>query len=292
MVAFACFCAAFVLVGRVLVGRGPRRTTMFLAVAMIVFGLLSAPPGLVLTKTLGRAVLPLGLLWLVLLGQTLWSVVRDDRRGALRSGVLALAVTLLGNEPLGRWLCARLEEPYLADPFDNAPFDAVIVLGGGAQIAPHDAYELGPSGDRIFLGARLWTARLTPTLVTTGTPIADFANSLDSTLATRRLWRDLGIPDEAVVAVDGTRTTREEAEASARLIQERGWRRVGVVTSAWHMRRALALFHRAGVSVVPLAADHRGTPEWDGLYSVVPVGAGAWLQQKAMWEWLGAAVGR
>jgi len=67
---------------------------------------------------------------------------------------------------------------------------------------------------------------------------------------------------------------------------------VGLLTSAWHLRRAEGLFRGAGVDVVPLAADHVGPPTWDGLYSVVPVGMGAWLQQRAAWEWLGAAVGR
>jgi hypothetical protein len=52
------------------------------------------------------------------------------------------------------------------------------------------------------------------------------------------------------------------------------------------------LFARAGVTVVPLAADSRGNPTWDGLFSMVPVGEGAWLQQKAVWELIGAAVGR
>jgi hypothetical protein len=58
------------------------------------------------------------------------------------------------------------------------------------------------------------------------------------------------------------------------------------------MRRALGLFRREGVAVVPLAADHRGTPEWRGLFSVIPVGTGAWLQQKAAWEFVGALAGR
>ncbi len=261
-----------------------------MAVALVVAAL-GAPSGLVLSKTVGRAALPLGLFWLALVVRALWLLV-DGARAAARAVALVVVVTLLGNEPLGRWLCAVLEAPYRADPFDNAPFDAVIVLGGGAQPAPHEAYELGPSGDRIFLGARLWTARLTPLLVTTGTPIAGFSHGFDSRAATTRLWRDLGIPAEAIVAVADTRTTSEEAAACARLVRERGWKRVGLVTSAWHMRRAHGLFRRAGVDVVPLAADHQGTPTWDGLYSLVPTGSGAWAQQKAAWEWLGAAAGR
>jgi uncharacterized SAM-binding protein YcdF (DUF218 family) len=291
MLSFVALCVAVVAAGRAWRQPARRRLLFALVVVAVVVAVLGAPSGLVLSKTIGRAVLPLGLLWLWLLARALWRLI-DGARGTLSAVVLVVAVTLLGNETLGRWLCAVLEEPYRADPFDNAPFDAVIVLGGGAQQAPHEAFELGPSGDRIYLGARLWTARLTPLLVTTGTPIPGFAHDFDSREATTRLWRDLGIPAEAIVAVDDTRTTSEEAAACARLVRDRGWKRVGLVTSAWHMRRAEGLFRRAGVDVVPLAADHQGTPTWDGLFSVVPVGVGAWLQQKAAWEWIGAAVGR
>ena len=291
MLSFLALCVAIVAAGRAWRQAARRRALVVVVVVAVGAAALGAPSGLVLSKTIGRAVLPLGLFWLVLLARALWLLVQGAR-GALSAVGLVVVVTVLGSEPLGRWMCEVLEAPYRADPFDHAPFDAVIVLGGGAQQAPHESFELGPSGDRIFLGARLWVARLTPLLVTTGTPIAGFQHSFDSREATTRLWRDLGIPAEAIVNVDDTRTTGEEAAACARLVRERGWQRVGLVTSAWHLRRAEGLFRRAGVDVVPLAADHQGTPTWDGLYSVVPVGVGAWLQQKAAWEWIGAAVGR
>ena len=43
---------------------------------------------------------------------------------------------------------------------------------------------------------------------------------------------------------------------------------------------------------MPLAADHRGEPTWEGIYSLIPIGNAAWMQQKAVWEFLGAATGR
>jgi uncharacterized SAM-binding protein YcdF (DUF218 family) len=109
---------------------------------------------------------------------------------------------------------------------------------------------------------------------------------------TATVLTELGVPDEAIVRQQGhTRNTREEAAAAARLVRERGWKRVGVVTSAWHMRRALGLFRRAGVDAVPLAADHRGELRWDGLYSIVPRDVGYYLVSKSCWELLGTLVG-
>lgn len=305
MISFVALFAAVVLIARSFrrhAGLAPRQRLLrrLAGSSLVAVAVVAAPTGLILSKTIARSLLPLGLLWLAVVFITVLRLVVDDRRNAMKSGALALALTLLGNEWIGQGMMQLLEAPFQGDPFAEAPLDAVVVLGGGAQQAPHPGFELGPSGDRIYLGARLYFARRTPLLVTTGTPIEGFQVPFDSLEATAKLWRDIGVPDEAIVKVTGTRTTGEEARQVALLIRERGWRRVGLVTSAWHLRRATGLFARElrskgladAVVVVPLAADHRGTPTWEGLYSLVPTGNGAYLQQKAAWEWIGAAVGR
>lgn len=278
---------------------GPPRTsrwpTIVVGTLLVVVAAAAAPEAIVLKKTIGRALLPMGLLWLFFLAHMVLCAGRGDTRGAWRMGAVAVALTIVGNEPLGQVLMARLEAPYQADPFSEAPFDAIIVLGGGAKAGPHDHHELGPAGDRIFLGARLLLAGKTPTLVTTGSPIDGFQGSFDGVSATARLWSEVGVPASAIVQMGQTRTTAEEAAACANLITQRRWRRVGLVSSAWHLRRAEALFGRtntSGATIVALAADHRGMPTWEGLYSLVPIGNGAWLQQKAMWEIIGAAIDR
>ena len=297
MTSFVAILFAAIMAFRVLALPATTRRWPFIVVIMVaaVVAWQAAPVSIVLQKTVGRVALPLGLLWVVLWIRTAWRAGRGDGRGALRVGAIAVAVTVVGNEPLGQRMMEVIEAPYLADPFSEAPFDAVIVLGGGAKVAPHQHHELGPAGDRIFLGARLFLAGKTPVLVTTGTTIAGFRQAFDNTGATALMWSEVGVPAGAIVEVGDTRNTTEEARACARLIAERGWRRVGLVTSAWHLRRAEGLFRQAGIAegvVIPLAADHQGTPTWEGLYSMVPVGSGAWLQQKAAWELVGAAVGR
>lgn len=273
----------------------PRWPTIVVGTLLVALAAVAAPEAIVLKKAIGRAFLPMGLLWLFFLARMVFCAGRGDTRCAWRVGAVAVALTIIGNEPLGQLLMGRLEAPYQADPFSEAPFDAIIVLGGGAKAGPHEHHELGPAGDRIFLGARLLLAGKTTTLVTTGSPIDSFQGSFDGVSATARLWSEVGVPASAIVQVGQTRTTAEEAVACAKLITQRRWRRVGLVSSAWHLRRAEALFGRAnssGATIVALAADHRGVPSWEGLYSLIPVGNGAWLQQKAIWEIIGAAVGR
>ncbi len=295
MIAFCAGFGALVLLLSAILDRKHRLAKLVGAIIGIVIVVVASPDGLIFQKLLGRLALPPGIVWSGAVVVTAVQLARRNRPAALRSGAVVVVVTLLGNEWVGQVLMQRLEAPYADDPFAEAPFDAVFVLGGGAADAPHAHYELSASGDRLLLGARLFHAHKTPLLVATGTKIPGFQQQFDNLLATRTIWQELAIPAAAIVVVENTRTTREEAVAAEQLIRERGWRRVGLVTSAWHLRRATRLFTFEAlpqVTIVPLAADHRGVPVWEGLYSLVPVGTGAWLQQKALWELLGAAVGR
>jgi uncharacterized SAM-binding protein YcdF (DUF218 family) len=60
-----------------------------------------------------------------------------------------------------------------------------------------------------------------------------------------------------VYVLDGCRTTRDEAERTRRILEEKGWRRVILVTSAAHMRRSEAVFRKLGIEVECFAGDFR-----------------------------------
>lgn len=263
--------------------------TPFLCVALAA---LTAPRGSLLVKSIGSMLMPLGLIWLALLALAIGAWWRGQHHLLMIFAALALALTLAGNDPLSDWLGGVVEaEHALARPFAAEPFDAVIVLGGGTDETAAGDPHVAAAGDRVVLGARLYHRRLTPILVTSGSPIEGLSHH-DAAAATVRIWRELGVPEDAIVRVDGARTTSEEAVLHARLIRERGWRRVGLVTSAFHERRALALFRAEGVAVVPVPADVRShPPEWHGFYSVIPKGLAAHGIHDACWELLGRLAG-
>ena len=59
----------------------------------------------------------------------------------------------------------------------------------------------------------------------------------------------------SIISEAMSRTTHDNAVFTKRLLAERGLRRVLLVTSAMHMRRALATFNSAGIDAVPAATD-------------------------------------
>ena len=55
----------------------------------------------------------------------------------------------------------------------------------------------------------------------------------------------------------GSRNTYDNAVYSAQILKSRGMRRILLVTSAYHMRRSVALFEAQGLEVVPAATDYQ-----------------------------------
>ena len=244
-------------------------------------------------RAVARMLMPAGLLWCGIVGAVLLSIGARSR-GAFAATFAALALyTIAGNGWIGGALTATLEGDYAEiDPLDAEPMDAVIVLGGGAQITDDGRAILGSSGDRVVTGARVYHAGLTPILVTSGSSLPGTSVVTDASEATTTIWTGLAVPESAIVRIPAPYNTSRELEELAILIDELGWQRVGIVTSAWHMRRALRLAAAHDLTLVPLPADVRGTRRWDGFVSVVPTGPGFESVHRACWEYLGAALGR
>ena len=98
----------------------------------------------------------------------------------------------------------------------------------------------------------------------------------------------LGVDMGRVTLEGGSRTTRENARQVAALLGPRCQEPWLLVTSAWHMRRAMAEFEAVGCRVTAYPVDFR-TPDTTPLveYSLA---RSLQLWQTALHEWLGAAV--
>jgi len=244
-------------------------------------------------KTLALLAMPVALVWLLLLALA-WLCLR--RRQWL-PGALALAVALLyaglGNVHLAEAAAATLERQVPPVQVDRLPvFDAVWVLGGGAEPGWPGGAQLGPAGDRVFLAARLWHAGKARLLVASGVA-PGLGGPWDGGRETGALWRAVGVPDQAILALpEPCWNTRDEIRACARLRAVRGWNRVALVSSASHLPRALALAAREGLAVTPLGADRLARPHPFQLQYLVPQGEAFRIWQLTAWEYLGRWLGR
>jgi uncharacterized SAM-binding protein YcdF (DUF218 family) len=204
---------------------------------------------------------PLGFRWLLLVLWTLWRLWRRQWRSACASGLVVVALAVVGNGWLSSRLLATLERPYAGRTADDlASADAVVMLGGMACLSRNDCFgmELGDSVDRFVTAAELIRRGKGRALILGGGAHGKGgARQNEGDLLGRWLtaWNVAPLP---VFVLDGCKTTRDEAERTRRILDEKGWRRIILVTSAAHMRRSEAVFRKLGIEVECFAADFQG----------------------------------
>lgn len=295
MLAFLCLAIALLLLAEASLspGRRPKERGVLVTASVAVTGvfLVVLWQDGQLAKTLGTLVMPAGLLWLAGLAVVFAQLARRDVSGAAVTGTLWLIYTAVGSPLVGAALVAPLERSVQGiDPFAST-YDAVVVLGGGT--ATRDQYNfLGHSGDRVMLGARLWHMQRTKTLVTTGATAANVRNAHNSAAVTTAIWTSLGIPQESIIQLAWPTDTKQEIAAIAALKRQHGWHRVGLVSSARHLPRAMANARELGVELTPLPADFASAGHADGLMAFIPNGRGFYLVHTAAWEHIGRLAGK
>jgi len=183
-----------------------------------------------------------------------------------------------------------LEKPYVAtQSVESLPCaDAIVLLGGGiGKVDDMEYPDMFEAADRVWHAARLWKAGKAPVVVVTG------RNDLAAAVP---LLVDLGVSRDAIVVDNESRNTYENSRFTERLLKERagaagGGRKVLLVTSAWHMTRALGNFSRTELVAVPAAADfiafnaYRGTTN---LFDWIVPSADTFVRSTYFYkEWIG-----
>jgi len=220
---------------------------------------------------------PLCFIWLALIGVAL------KRRSLI---LLALFFSyLLATPKMALWLTQPLEPPALSVNASLPQVDAIVVLGGGSHWAPEYASEQLDTESLVRLQYASILARRSgkPLLVTGGAPLGGEAEGL---LMARALQSEYGVSVRWVELKSNT--TAENAQYAAALLKPAGVKRIALVSSAWHLRRAVQDFTRQGLIVTPAPTGfvrYQG-PEW-ALY--LPKARAMQQTSTALREWLALA---
>lgn len=245
-------------------------------------------------KYVTAMVLPAGIMWLVLLGLGIVALARKQCLLSLLafSGWAFFAFVSSG---LGSGILVRsLEAPFVGvRPLEQPPFDAVIVLGGGASQGWNGRFQ---GNDRLVLAAQLYHQKVARKLICTGSQIRAFSSvAAEPREMSTQILIGLGVPEDAIERVEGRNTSEEMANLAAKF--QGADVRLGVVTSAWHLKRALRLAKKRGLEVKPLPSDFLAG-------DVGGVSLAGWVREfqpdaemlfdssRAIKEYLGMAVGR
>lgn len=175
--------------------------------------------------------------------------------------LLALCVLFFVFLPIDYWLIAPLEESYpILKDEDLSKFDGVIVLGGELYTGLSIQYNvpITPFGtERLNKFIELYNLNPKAKFVFTGGS-SDIVNPEHKESYFSKMYiQNLGVKTSGMIFEDEARNTLENVLLSKKLVSPQSHEKWILITSAYHMKRAIQYFERSNWNVIPCPVGFR-----------------------------------
>jgi uncharacterized SAM-binding protein YcdF (DUF218 family) len=205
-------------------------------------------------KIVTHFLLPPGIFAVALLATGAWFLIRRNRAAGFTNIALGVALWLLTIAPVSSALMSGLETGLRLPA--NPRGDVIILLGGGIYSEAEDFSGMGAPTEnmlaRLVTAVRLQKKLRVPIIVSSG---AVFPWERSEAIVNKRFLIDLGVPKDKIFLEEKSRDTIENARYSKELCEKYGFRNPLLVTSSYHMKRALLSFRKVDFAVTPYPAN-------------------------------------
>lgn len=206
-----------------------------------------------LKKIIGALLMPLPLCTIALLIAAMALVLKQRKLAKVSMG-LSLTIFLISSTPFfPDYMLRKIENQYPQWDMGKG-VKHIVVLG-----CAHTNYgplpitsQLHPcSMIRITEAMRIFKQNPDATIITSG---AKFTEAFSNAEMQKRMLIELGVPEERIVMVDGSRDTEDEARNLSPYLMDSQF---ALVTSASHMPRAIRLFKQFSLTPIAAPTDHK-----------------------------------
>lgn len=168
-----------------------------------------------------------------------------------------LIVWLLSTPFFASYLTKRLEDRILLKSMESlTQLDVIVVLGAGIGIYDNPENDELALPTRVIKGVRVFKKTEARIMVMSGGNRR--VNEGDRMVkAMKRLAMDMGVPEERILLESMSRNTIEHPVFISKMKEVQASDRIGLVTSCWHMPRALYEFKKKFLSVVPIQCGEK-----------------------------------
>jgi len=214
-----------------------------------------------------------------------------------RAANFLLTLCLLINLPLlfypvGDLLIQPLEQRFSKPIEMPTDIDGIIVLGGGEELKISHSWniaEMGNGGDR-YVGATVLAKQYpnVPIIFSGGNSFLRFRKNNNEATIAQQLLTDMGVDKQRILVESQSRNTYENFLLLKPLLPKKNGHYL-LVTSAYHMPRAVGIAQKQHLNVIPYPVDyrsnHQSIRQWDfAMFSHLQVLEPAWR------EWIGLTV--
>ena len=246
----------------------------------------------VLSKAAGFFAVPSNLIALAGIAGLCLLLARRRRTGLALLIVSTVLLAIAGFSPLGNVLLLALTARFPQWQSANAP-DGIIVLGGAidseASVA-RNSVELDASGERILAMLRLGRRFPQARIVFSGGSGNLFMGSVSEAPIAAQLLQEFGVSRDRILLEEVSRTTAENATMLRAMLAPKSGERWLLVTSAFHMPRAIGAFRKAGFEVEAYPVDWRTRGWVDAAVPFDRLSSGLARTDVALHEWGGLVI--
>jgi uncharacterized SAM-binding protein YcdF (DUF218 family) len=216
----------------------------------------------ILSKVAWAVVQPSNLLLLLLMTGSGLLIAGRRSLGTWLTAAATASLAIITFLPVGAWLLSPLENQFPANPQLPRAIDGIIALGGGIDPEVSVAREqlaINEEAERVVSLATLARRYPHARLAFSGGSGELFGSGTSEAAVIKRILRGLGADLERVVFEDRSRNTFENARYSKDLIVPKPDECWLLITSAYHMPRAVGVFQKVGWDVLPYPVAFRTT---------------------------------
>ena len=244
----------------------------------------------IVSKVLGFFALPANfIVTLGLLGLAL-APSRFRRAGRRLAAAALILFAIIGLSPFGNALIEPLEDRFpVWDASRGAP-TGIVVLGGAVDpgfVATRGSPDLNEAAERITVVPELARRYPQARIVYSGGDASLLAHDGKEAESAAALIESFGIAKSRLSLEDRSRNTAENAVYSKVVAAPKPGERWLLVTSAYHMPRAMGAFRRAGFAVEAYPVDYRTRGAEDLLIPFDDIASGLRRTDLAAREWVG-----
>ncbi|MEA2049710.1 MAG: ElyC/SanA/YdcF family protein [Campylobacterota bacterium] len=177
-----------------------------------------------------------------------------------------LWIVAISYVPFSNALISPLENKY--KKLEQIPTDVkyILLLGGDRE-------------NRGWEALRLYHKIKDAKIITSG---FEYRGSIPEAIITANILYDLGIPKDDIIIHSKAKDTKEEAIKIKEVLKDE---KFILITSAYHMPRAMMIFQKAGLSPIPAPTDFK-IKDSDKVISV-PSGSNLYKTERAWHEYVG-----
>lgn len=201
------------------------------------------------------------LLWIILM-IFLSICVKNKRAKTVYKSLAFILLLLLGNRQIVNRVYQTWEYKTLQVEDVEEVYDIGIVLVGfsyNKEDKPNGAsfYNYGnfSSTNRLSECIQLYKNGLVKKLLLSGGSGSLNPSALNESYEIKDYLLKLGIPAEDIIVEPNSRNTYESSIAVGAILDKLKFNRVLLLTSAFHMRRAIACYDKQSIKVIPFSVD-------------------------------------